>query len=141
MLVVEGDLARIRRALLTEPVAMPAGRSRSPQLPDGSTELLERTQDYLRKEFSGVLKLPFHKIDPQAPLEKYGIDSILAMQLTNQLEKTFGSLSKTLFFEYRTVRELAGYLHRFTGRQVDRAVCCGKGTPKAPDKLPAAPWS
>ena len=42
-------------------------------------------------------------------LENYGIDSILAMNLTNQLEKTFGSLPKTLFFEYQTIRELAGY--------------------------------
>ncbi|MGA3089271.1 MAG: SDR family NAD(P)-dependent oxidoreductase, partial [Terriglobales bacterium] len=47
--------------------------------------------------------------DPQAALEEYGIDSILAMKLTNQLEQTFGSLSKTLFFEYQTIAELAGY--------------------------------
>jgi hypothetical protein len=31
------------------------------------------------------------------------------MQLVNQLEKTFGSLSKTLFFEYQNIRELAFY--------------------------------
>src|SRR5262249_1133268 len=47
--------------------------------------------------------------DPQAALEKYGIDSILAMKLTSQLEHTFGSLSKTLFFEYQTIRELTDY--------------------------------
>src|SRR5262249_52696782 len=57
----------------------------------------------------GLLKLPAHKIDAQVGLEQYGIDSILAMQLTNQLEKTFGSLPKTLFFEYQTIRELTGY--------------------------------
>src|SRR5262249_37761926 len=39
----------------------------------------------------------------------YGIDSILAMKLTNQLEKTFSSLPRTLFFEYQTIRELAEY--------------------------------
>ena len=33
----------------------------------------------------------------------------MVMQLTNQLEKTFGSLSKTLFFEYQTIQELSGY--------------------------------
>src|SRR2546427_9850697 len=73
------------------------------------TTLFRSTQDYLRKEFSALLKLPFHKIDPQAALENYGIDSILAMKLTNQLEKTFVSLSKTLFFEYQTIAALAGY--------------------------------
>src|SRR5882672_6305741 len=31
------------------------------------------------------------------------------MKLTSQLEKTFGSLSKTLFFEYQTIRELTQY--------------------------------
>jgi len=56
------------------------------------------------------LKVPSHKIDPLAPLENYGIDSVVAMKLTNQLEKTFGSLSKTLFFEYQTIAKLGAYL-------------------------------
>ena len=53
--------------------------------------------------------MPYHRIDPQAALENYGIDSILAMKLTNHLEKSFGSLSKTLFFEYQTIAGLTGY--------------------------------
>ncbi|HYI08885.1 MAG TPA: SDR family NAD(P)-dependent oxidoreductase, partial [Thermoanaerobaculia bacterium] len=109
MLVLEGDLTQVRRSLLAEPDVPPA-----PDKPVAAAEvapesLVEKAQDYLREEFSSLLKLPFHKIDPQAPLEKYGIDSILAMRLTNQLEKTFGSLSKTLFFEYQTITALAGY--------------------------------
>ncbi|HEU4888666.1 MAG TPA: beta-ketoacyl synthase N-terminal-like domain-containing protein, partial [Thermoanaerobaculia bacterium] len=72
-------------------------------------DLSDQTQDYLRKQLSGLLKLPAHEIDPRAALEKYGIDSILALKLTNQLENTFGSLSKTLFFEYQTIRELTEY--------------------------------
>ncbi|MCP5005349.1 MAG: hypothetical protein GY941_15645, partial [Planctomycetes bacterium] len=71
--------------------------------------LEEKTGQYLKKQFSSVLKLPSYKIDVETPLEKYGIDSILAMNLTNQLEKTFGSLSKTLFFEYQTIRDLTRY--------------------------------
>jgi polyketide synthase PksN len=70
---------------------------------------VKTTEEWLRRELAGVMKLPAHEIDPQAALEKYGIDSILAMRLTNQLEKTFGSLSKTLFFEYQTLAGLAGY--------------------------------
>src|SRR4029077_2039765 len=75
----------------------------------GAQGLAEKTQDYLRREFSELLQLPSHKIDPQAALENYGIDSILAMKLTSKLEKTFGALSKTLFFEYQTIASLAGY--------------------------------
>ena len=71
---------------------------------------MEKTQDWLRRQFSALLKLSSHRIDPRAPLEQYGIDSILAMRLTNALEKTFGSLSKTLFFEYRSIAELAEHL-------------------------------
>ncbi|PYS28405.1 MAG: hypothetical protein DMG11_12780 [Acidobacteria bacterium] len=110
-MVVEGDLAQIRRVLLDGP-AVPA----EPQVeqPVAAAEidaesLAEKTQEHLRKQFSGLLKLASHKIDPHAALETYGIDSILAMKLTNHLEKTFGSLSKTLFFEYQTIRELAEY--------------------------------
>jgi polyketide synthase PksN len=79
--------------------------------------LREKTQGYLRREFSGLLKLPSHKIDPEAPLEQYGIDSIMAMKLTNQLEETFGSLAKTLFFEYQTIAALAEYfVQAYPGR-------------------------
>jgi acyl carrier protein len=80
--------------------------------------LTEKTEDYLRKQFSTLLKLPSHKIDSQAALERYGIDSILAISLTNQLEKTFGHLSKTLFFEYQTIAELAAYFIKSHGDQL-----------------------
>ena len=110
MLVVDGDLSRIRRAFLT-PVA-PALRLPEPPAVESSIDadhLAESMQDWLRKQFSGVLKVPAQQIDPRAALENYGIDSIVAMNLTSQLEITFGSLPKTLFFEYQTIRELAGY--------------------------------
>jgi polyketide synthase PksL len=115
MLVVEGDLGQMRRALL-----LLLGASAAPSSPQAEQSratveidvksLTGKTQDYLRKQFSGLLKMPSHKIDPHAPLEQYGIDSILAMKLTNQLEQTFGSLSKTLFFEYQTIAAVAAYL-------------------------------
>jgi 3-oxoacyl-(acyl-carrier-protein) synthase/pimeloyl-ACP methyl ester carboxylesterase/NAD(P)-dependent dehydrogenase (short-subunit alcohol dehydrogenase family) len=54
--------------------------------------------------------LPPGEIDPAARFEEYGIDSILIMALTERLEDAFGELPKTLFFEHRTVEELAGHL-------------------------------
>ncbi|TQV86002.1 SDR family NAD(P)-dependent oxidoreductase [Aliikangiella coralliicola] len=81
--------------------------------------LQESTEGYLCKQFSKLLKLPSHKIDAQAPLEKYGIDSIMAMNLTSQLEKTFGSLPKTLFFEYQTIAELAQYFVRSHSAKIE----------------------
>ncbi|ASJ54821.1 polyketide synthase [Brevibacillus formosus] len=72
--------------------------------------LRAKVREYLKKEISAVIKLPAYKIDEEAPLEKYGIDSVMAMQLTNQLEKAFGSLSKTLLYEYQNIEDLTGYL-------------------------------
>jgi len=62
---------------------------------------------------SSVLKLPAERIEADAPMEAYGIDSVMVMQLTAQLEQSFGSLSKTLFFEYQSIQELTGYFLSF----------------------------
>jgi acyl transferase domain-containing protein/NAD(P)-dependent dehydrogenase (short-subunit alcohol dehydrogenase family) len=86
---------------------------------DGES-LIEKTQDYLRRHLSGVLKLPPHRIDTRSSMEEYGIDSISSMKLTNELEKTFGSLPKTLFFEYRTIGDLAEYFEAHHAAQLTR---------------------
>ncbi|MCW9015683.1 MAG: SDR family NAD(P)-dependent oxidoreductase, partial [Kangiellaceae bacterium] len=74
------------------------------------SRILEKFETYLRKAFSSQLKMPASQIASKAPLENYGIDSILALKLTELLEKTFGALPKTLFFEYQTIEALADYL-------------------------------
>ena len=76
--------------------------------PDSNT-ILEDTQNYLKSEFSLLVKISPSKINPASPLEEYGINSILAMNFTSQLEKTFGNLSKTLLFEYQSIRDLSLY--------------------------------
>ncbi|MEO7324484.1 MAG: SDR family NAD(P)-dependent oxidoreductase, partial [Dokdonella sp.] len=112
-LVMQGDLVMLRRQMKGVPAA--AAIAVAPALAAATgpaldhQELKDKTQDWLRRQFSQVLKLSSHRIDAHAPLDQYGIDSILAMRLTNQLEKAFGSLSKTLLFEYRSIAELAGH--------------------------------
>ncbi|HET8773435.1 MAG TPA: SDR family NAD(P)-dependent oxidoreductase, partial [Thermoanaerobaculia bacterium] len=107
VLVVEGDASPILRALAGGQAAAEQPRAAQPAL--DAKALAARTEDYVCQELSGILRIPAQNIDPQAALEKYGIDSILAMKLTGQLEKSFGPLSKTLFFEYQTLRDLAQY--------------------------------
>jgi polyketide synthase PksN len=110
ILVMAGDPAQIRRALLGGPVLQAEPHGERPAAAGLEDEILaEKTQRYLRRKLAGVLELPSHRIDPRAALREYGIDSILAMQLLNELEQTFGTLPKTLFFEYQTIRELADY--------------------------------
>ncbi len=52
------------------------------------------------------MKIPAGKIESSEPLEKYGIDSIVVVQLTNTLRKEFDHVSSTLFFEYQTIDAL-----------------------------------
>ncbi|MFZ5636925.1 MAG: SDR family NAD(P)-dependent oxidoreductase, partial [Pseudomonadota bacterium] len=127
LLAMEGDLARMRATFFgasRETVDADASTDERadtdiPNREDDAVEtdaietaaddLAERTADWLRREFAGLLKLPVESIESRAALEEYGIDSILVMRLTNRLEETFGSLPKTLFFEYQTLHDLAGY--------------------------------
>ncbi|SEM57572.1 Beta-ketoacyl synthase, N-terminal domain, partial [Variovorax sp. YR750] len=61
--------------------------------------------------FSKVAKIDADRIDPEEALERYGIDSVMVSQLNLALNEIFGEeISKTLFFEYRTLSALAGYL-------------------------------
>ncbi|WP_338551793.1 SDR family NAD(P)-dependent oxidoreductase [Paenibacillus sp. KS-LC4] len=72
-------------------------------------DLARAAADFFKKQLSSVLGVPAESIEASRPLEVYGIDSIMVMQLNQQLEKTFGMLPKTLFFEYQNIRDLTGY--------------------------------
>ncbi len=67
------------------------------------------TIEFLKQVLSGVLGLAPSQIRAEEALEHYGIDSLMVVRLTARLEETFGSLPKTLFFEYRSLRTLAAY--------------------------------
>jgi acyl transferase domain-containing protein/enoyl-CoA hydratase/carnithine racemase/NAD(P)-dependent dehydrogenase (short-subunit alcohol dehydrogenase family)/acyl carrier protein/phospholipid N-methyltransferase len=125
VVVMEGTPDELRLALQDEPrmplsnhgntkansgATSPSGHAglRLPQV-NQTQDLLAKTEDLLRTQFAALLKLPAQEIKADAPLEHYGIDSLLAMQLTSAAEKIFGPLPKTLFFEYQTLRELACY--------------------------------
>lgn len=64
---------------------------------------------YLKNRIAAVLKIDARKIKRDVSLEDYGLDSLMIMKLTEEMENEFGPLSKTLFFEYPTLEELSGY--------------------------------
>ncbi|WP_412679436.1 amino acid adenylation domain-containing protein [Brevibacillus fortis] len=110
VMVMEGDLQRLHQALVGRPKTTEQDVKASTVIQPSSHHLpKEKAIYYFKKLVSSVIKLPIDRIEADALLEKYGIDSIMVMQLTNELEKTFGSLSKTLFFEYQTIEEIAKY--------------------------------
>jgi acyl transferase domain-containing protein/thioesterase domain-containing protein/NAD(P)-dependent dehydrogenase (short-subunit alcohol dehydrogenase family)/aryl carrier-like protein len=97
-------LTDINRASSTE-----ATSASSVESPVDKASLLEAAEAFLKQTLASEAKLPLSKIRSQEPLENLGIDSLLIMTLTRELEKVFGELPKTLFFEYQTLAELSEY--------------------------------
>ncbi|NKB24234.1 MAG: SDR family NAD(P)-dependent oxidoreductase [Kiritimatiellae bacterium] len=74
------------------------------------TSLREKSVAYLKKLVASSIKISSHQLDPSKPLEEYGLDSILVVQLTNTLGKVFEDISSTLFFEVQTLDALVDHL-------------------------------
>ncbi len=113
VLVAEGNLKQLEVTLLEAQQfnkETPSHSEKNKAVPEIDQDWLkEKAENYFKKLLSTIIKLPAERIEIDAPMENYGIDSVMIMQLINQLEKVFGSLSKTLFFEYQNIKELTGY--------------------------------
>lgn len=75
----------------------------------GIADARSKVTNYFKGVLSEALKIPVEKLDSTEQLEKYGLDSIVIMQLTRHLEKNFKSVKNSLFFECQTIDELADY--------------------------------
>lgn len=105
-LIVASDGARLRRVLRQ------AGNEAPVSLPRSDRAALPRLEDvraYLSRILAEVSRIDERRIRPEEPFESYGFDSVLMMQLTRRLEKDFGELPKTLFFEYQNLAQLADH--------------------------------
>ncbi|WP_412080891.1 SDR family NAD(P)-dependent oxidoreductase [Streptomyces sp. MCL20-2] len=76
---------------------------------DAARVLEERVSGHLRRVLASSLKLGPERLAVDTALEQYGMDSVIAVQAVSQLEESFGPLSRTLLFEYDTIRDLARY--------------------------------
>lgn len=78
------------------------------------------TAAVLRELLSQSLGVPASAVDDDAPFLSMGLDSLGAVDLVKRLERRVGrQLPATLFFEYRTVRELTAHLDTATGAVAD----------------------
>jgi polyketide synthase PksN len=121
LMVLTGDLERLQISQQTRPSSLPSTDIEREIEREGihenefdenefdENEFEARSVHYFKNLISSILKIPAHRIQNDELLEIYGIDSVVIMQLTNQLENVFGSLSKTLFFEYPTIDEINQY--------------------------------
>ncbi len=100
-------------------------------------DISAQTEQLLQQQVADLLKMAPEKIDVNAQMDNYGIDSILAMSLTTALEKLFGPLPKTLFFEYLTLAELAQYFIRSHRDKLAELFASKAEQPQAPVSAPA----
>lgn len=106
LLPLQGDLDRIRQMIDKPPSTETTQRVEKPST---SASLRKETENYLLDLLAKTTQQPRHRLDASEPLEHYGVDSVMIITLNAELEEQFGSLSKTLFFEYQTIAELSDY--------------------------------
>ena len=140
-LVLQGDTERLKQLFLKnepqlndvaapkmfetqEPLAM-SHHSNSP----GEEHLQPKMEVFITHMMADLLKIPSHRIEADVLIEQYGIDSVAIMKLINDLEKVFGSLPKTLFFEYPSIDLVSTYLINSFFQQ-SQALLSGSSKPK-----------
>uniref|UniRef100_UPI000E3248F9 SDR family NAD(P)-dependent oxidoreductase n=1 Tax=Steroidobacter cummioxidans TaxID=1803913 RepID=UPI000E3248F9 len=135
-MVLEGDVARLRNTLARANKIQPTSTVTATPAAPSADLLREATLAKIKQLFGEALKLPAAKVDAHEPFSSYGIDSILINLMNRKLAESFGDLSKTLFFEHRTLAELTAYLV-----QAHAAECVAWTGSTAPARapVPAAP--
>lgn len=73
-------------------------------------EIMDGALEYIMGIFSETLKMSVEQLDADYTYEKYGVDSMLNMELNKRLKDDFGKIPGTLLFECITMRQLSEYL-------------------------------
>lgn len=117
VIVAESDGVVWQRKTALKPPIKPAQLMQSifpnelskPAFSSTSESLKEASNFHLKKLAAKTLRMNSHDIDAREPLETYGIDSILVVQITNTLREIFHDVRSTLLFECQTIDALSDY--------------------------------
>ncbi|MFJ7193998.1 MULTISPECIES: SDR family NAD(P)-dependent oxidoreductase [unclassified Streptomyces] len=90
------------------PVPPPAAASPAPERADGRPD--RETLRSVVELFARVTKLPLHDVDADRPLDDLALDSVMVVQLNRELSSVYGEVPTTLFYEFPTLRAVAGAL-------------------------------
>jgi amino acid adenylation domain-containing protein len=107
VLVFDGDAADIRRLVLGSPAAAPTPPA--PAVPD-SADLQMQATAWVTECLADILAMAPGDIRADQAVDRYGVDSVLAAQLIERLQRDLGPLPQTLLFEYPTMAALAAAL-------------------------------
>ncbi|MGW1409041.1 SDR family NAD(P)-dependent oxidoreductase [Streptomyces sp. NPDC002403] len=89
-------------------VPPPAAASPAPETAVGRPD--RETLRSVVELFARVTKLPLHDIDADRPLDDLALDSVMVVQLNRELSSMYGEVPTTLFYEFPTLRAVAGAL-------------------------------
>lgn len=73
--------------------------------------LLTKTETYLKELIGTEIKLNPERIDSDEKFDAFGIDSIIIGRINLTIEKDLGPQSKTLLYEFPSIKELSEHLH------------------------------
>lgn len=93
---------------------------------------------YLQNRLAKILRMPAAQIKPSRPLGSLGLDSLMGVELRNQVQADLGlQLSATFIWNYPTVNDMAAYLEKRLAPAGQEAPQAGGASPA--EALPAAP--
>ncbi|AWN72508.1 TPA: SDR family NAD(P)-dependent oxidoreductase [Legionella anisa] len=105
----------------------------------GSTINHQQTLMYLQQIFAKQLGTSPELMYADETYEVFGVDSLIGLEITNRLEKEFGSLPKTLLYERNRLNDLAHYLLKNYKEKLSTLVFEGKTLPLATTPLEVEP--
>ncbi|MCX8130967.1 MAG: SDR family NAD(P)-dependent oxidoreductase [Clostridia bacterium] len=84
------------------------------QVPGISDQVIEEhVLMVIRESVAEAVKMEEHKIQDESSFSEYGVDSIIAVNLVNMLNRKLNlTLQTTVLFDYNNVKQLAGYIAR-----------------------------
>ncbi|NDV85371.1 amino acid adenylation domain-containing protein [Aurantimonas aggregata] len=109
---------RIEGFSLRRLATLPEGRTLPGVAPETATPGRDVAETYFVGLVAHASGMDAAAISVSAPLEEYGIDSIMITRLTDRLEEDFGQLSRTLFFEHQTLGALIGHFRERHGARL-----------------------
>jgi acyl transferase domain-containing protein/enoyl-CoA hydratase/carnithine racemase/aryl carrier-like protein len=113
---------------VTSPVSIPTAA--------GDAGLADACASLFREMIASALRMDVSEIETRRPLEQYGLDSILVVQLTTHFRKLFPGVRSTLFFE---VQSIDGLVRHFLDNDRPTVVSILAARGIAPPTAAAAP--
>jgi acyl transferase domain-containing protein len=154
VVVLYGERAKLQPMLVPATREVRSGAEPREQVSAGTARgvagaLLEAVEGALIEMISQQLKVRAAEIDVEVELGEFGFDSISLTKFSNSLNEAYGlELSPTIFFEYPTVRTLAGHLsEQHPAMLTERLAVRSEGlpqessAPQAPSFITALPRS